>query len=145
MLARFDHRLVAQALTNIVKNATEAIDARASAAKREPGIMTVGGREGRRGAIIDVEDNGKGLPAEDRERLLEPYMTTREKGTGLGLAIVGRSWRSMAARSSCSTRARSPAAGAARSCGCRFPDETRDRRRVASRLQPRRPNERPGR
>ena len=39
-------------------------------------------------AIIDVEDNGKGLPAEDRERLLEPYMTTREKGTGLGLAIV---------------------------------------------------------
>ena len=39
-------------------------------------------------AIIDVEDNGKGLPAEDREKLLEPYMTTREKGTGLGLAIV---------------------------------------------------------
>jgi two-component system nitrogen regulation sensor histidine kinase NtrY len=39
-------------------------------------------------AIVDVEDNGKGLPDEDREKLLEPYMTTREKGTGLGLAIV---------------------------------------------------------
>jgi two-component system nitrogen regulation sensor histidine kinase NtrY len=38
--------------------------------------------------VIEVEDNGKGLPADDREKLLEPYMTTREKGTGLGLAIV---------------------------------------------------------
>ncbi|TKB80904.1 MAG: PAS domain-containing sensor histidine kinase, partial [Mesorhizobium sp.] len=37
---------------------------------------------------IDVIDNGRGLPRENRQRLLEPYMTTREKGTGLGLAIV---------------------------------------------------------
>ena len=35
-------------------------------------------------------DNGIGLPKENRNRLLEPYVTTREKGTGLGLAIVGR-------------------------------------------------------
>ena len=41
-------------------------------------------------AIVDVVDNGVGLPAENRERLLEPYVTTREKGTGLGLAIVGK-------------------------------------------------------
>ena len=40
--------------------------------------------------IIDVIDNGVGLPKENRARLLEPYVTTREKGTGLGLAIVGR-------------------------------------------------------
>ena len=38
--------------------------------------------------VVDVMDNGKGLPRENRHRLLEPYMTTREKGTGLGLAIV---------------------------------------------------------
>ena len=41
-------------------------------------------------AVIDVIDNGPGLPKENRERLLEPYVTTREKGTGLGLPIVGR-------------------------------------------------------
>jgi len=40
--------------------------------------------------VIDVIDNGTGLPKENRNRLLEPYVTTREKGTGLGLAIVGR-------------------------------------------------------
>jgi two-component system nitrogen regulation sensor histidine kinase NtrY len=40
--------------------------------------------------FIDVIDNGIGLPKENRNRLLEPYVTTREKGTGLGLAIVGR-------------------------------------------------------
>ena len=40
--------------------------------------------------VIDVVDNGLGLPKVNRNRLLEPYVTTREKGTGLGLAIVGR-------------------------------------------------------
>ncbi len=40
--------------------------------------------------VVDVIDNGIGLPKENRARLLEPYVTTREKGTGLGLAIVGR-------------------------------------------------------
>ena len=38
--------------------------------------------------VVEIVDNGKGLPREHRQRLLEPYMTTREKGTGLGLAIV---------------------------------------------------------
>ena len=85
--ARIDHRLVTQALTNIVKNATESIEA-ARALDTEPGIIAVSVSANAARAEINVEDNGKGLPKEDRERLLEPYMTTREKGTGLGLAIV---------------------------------------------------------
>ncbi len=87
VLARIDHRLVTQALTNVVKNATESIEA-VGRVEGELGIISVGVRAEPDAAIIEVEDNGKGLPSEDRERLLEPYMTTREKGTGLGLAIV---------------------------------------------------------
>ena len=87
VIACIDHRLLTQALTNIVKNATEAIEA---VGPGEAGLITVRVIEGSGEAIIEAEDNGKGLPVEDRERLLEPYMTTREKGTGLGLAIVGK-------------------------------------------------------
>ena len=83
--ARVDHRLVTQALTNVVKNATEAIE---GSGREAEGLITVRVSEEEGAAMIEVEDNGKGLPREDRERLLEPYMTTREKGTGLGLAIV---------------------------------------------------------
>ena len=52
-------------------------------------IKVFAGRDGEN-IVIDVIDNGIGLPKENRSRLLEPYVTTREKGTGLGLAIVGR-------------------------------------------------------
>ena len=85
--AMIDHRLVTQALTNIVKNATEAIEA-ATRLDREPGLIRVSIARQDGHAVVDVEDNGKGLPHQDREKLLEPYMTTRAKGTGLGLAIV---------------------------------------------------------
>jgi two-component system nitrogen regulation sensor histidine kinase NtrY len=89
MLAKFDRRLLSQALTNIVKNATEAVGA-VPAAERAPGHIHLSAfREGT-DIVIDVVDNGIGLPKESRSRLLEPYVTTREKGTGLGLAIVGR-------------------------------------------------------
>jgi two-component system nitrogen regulation sensor histidine kinase NtrY len=89
MPAKFDRRLVSQALTNIVKNATEAVGA-VPAAERAPGHIHLSAfREGT-DIVIDVVDNGIGLPKESRSRLLEPYVTTREKGTGLGLAIVGR-------------------------------------------------------
>src|SRR3954469_21809986 len=91
--AQFDRRLISQAVTNIVKNATEAIE---KVPPEELGkdygkgrIDVVVSREGE-DVLIDVIDNGIGLPKVARSRLLEPYVTTRAKGTGLGLAIVGR-------------------------------------------------------
>jgi two-component system nitrogen regulation sensor histidine kinase NtrY len=84
-----DRRQLAQALTNVVKNAVEAIESR-----RNRGEHSLAGdrvdlklqqQEGT--LVINVLDTGIGLP-EDRERLTEPYMTTRVRGTGLGLAIV---------------------------------------------------------
>jgi two-component system nitrogen regulation sensor histidine kinase NtrY len=83
-----DGRLVSQALTNVLKNATEAIAARGNDEDAVPGRIAIlldaqGGR-----LTISVRDNGVGLPAEHRHRLTEPYVTTRAKGTGLGLAIV---------------------------------------------------------
>ena len=89
MTARFDRRLISQALTNIVKNATEAIGA-VPAAELARGRIVVSAQRVGKEIVIDVVDNGIGLPKENRARLLEPYVTTREKGTGLGLAIVGR-------------------------------------------------------
>ncbi len=89
MPARFDRRLMSQALTNLIKNATEAIAAVPSAELGKGSIRVFAARDGD-DVVIDVVDNGIGLPKENRSRLLEPYVTTREKGTGLGLAIVGR-------------------------------------------------------
>jgi two-component system, NtrC family, nitrogen regulation sensor histidine kinase NtrY len=89
MPARFDRRLISQAVTNIVKNATEAIIA-VPPAEIDRGKIRVRARREGDDILIDVIDNGIGLPKENRSRLLEPYVTTREKGTGLGLAIVGR-------------------------------------------------------
>jgi two-component system nitrogen regulation sensor histidine kinase NtrY len=89
MPARFDRRLISQALTNIIKNATEAVAAVATAPADRGTINVSAARDGQ-DIVIDVADNGIGLPKENRNRLLEPYVTTREKGTGLGLAIVGR-------------------------------------------------------
>ena len=89
----FDDRLVGQAVGNIIKNASEAVEARlaneiddeASAS----GHIVVRAYGTSTGHIhVDVIDNGLGFPKRNRQRLLEPYMTTREKGTGLGLAIV---------------------------------------------------------
>jgi two-component system, NtrC family, nitrogen regulation sensor histidine kinase NtrY len=89
MPARFDRRLISQALTNIIKNATEAIGGVLPAELGRGRIIVRAQRDGK-DVVIDVIDNGIGLPKENRARLLEPYVTTREKGTGLGLAIVGR-------------------------------------------------------
>lgn len=84
-----DRRQLGQALTNVVKNGVEAIESR-----RNRGEHSLAGdrvelrlHEADELLVIDVLDTGVGLP-EDRERLTEPYMTTRVRGTGLGLAIV---------------------------------------------------------
>jgi len=90
LIAAFDRRLMSQALTNIIKNATEGI----AAAEFPPdvqGVIELRVQTGRDGMIqIDVSDNGIGFPVENRHRLLEPYMTTRTEGTGLGLPIVAK-------------------------------------------------------
>ncbi len=87
-----DDRLAGQAIGNVIKNAAEAIDARLAEGTRsdEAGhVLVRASRAGQGQAYrIDIIDNGKGLPKTNRNKLLEPYMTTREKGTGLGLAIV---------------------------------------------------------
>jgi len=87
--ASFDRRLLSQAVTNIVKNATEAVAAVPESERGEPRIKVSVYEDGPF-VTVDVADNGKGFPVEGRQRLLEPYMTTREGGTGLGLAIVGK-------------------------------------------------------
>ncbi len=82
-----DRRQIGQALTNIVKNACEAVEARLGEGQGGVVAMSIHVAEGR--LVLEVADDGIGLPAE-RDRLTEPYMTTRAKGTGLGLAIVRR-------------------------------------------------------
>lgn len=89
---RFDQRLISQAVTNLIKNATEAIEGFGDAQGRPPDyqgrieVRLLQPAEDR--VAIEVIDNGIGLPKQNRNKLLEPYVTTRAKGTGLGLAIV---------------------------------------------------------
>lgn len=93
VIGSFDRRLVSQAVTNLVKNATEAVE-QAGEGAGEPGakgivetrVSVTGDR-----ATIEVIDNGPGFPKQNRMRLLEPYVTTKgHKGTGLGLAMVNK-------------------------------------------------------
>ena len=83
-----DGRLIAQALTNVLKNAGEGIAARKAKGDEAPGRIHVALKPNGLTFAFQVSDNGIGLPAEHRHRLTEPYVTTRAKGTGLGLAIV---------------------------------------------------------
>ncbi len=87
VFADFDRRLVSQALTNVLKNAAEGIDALGEYPSKRL-VLTTLSVDGADFAEIAVSDNGKGFPREDRHRLFEPYVTTRAEGTGLGLPIV---------------------------------------------------------
>ena len=83
-----DRHQFGQVMTNVLKNATEAIDARAKNADADyVGHIDVALAGDDASVTITITDNGIGLP-QDRDRIVEPYVTTREKGTGLGLAIV---------------------------------------------------------
>lgn len=85
----FDERLISQVLINLIKNATEAMEKEELSSDINPKIdVKVSVLDDV--VQVDVADNGKGWPEENRLRLLEPYMTTRGKGTGLGLAIVSK-------------------------------------------------------
>jgi len=87
-----DERLISQALTNIYKNAGEAIARRLDASGHEnlDGVIATEVSLEENMVCIDITDNGQGWPVQDKDRLLEPYMTTRDEGSGLGLAIVKR-------------------------------------------------------
>ena len=86
----FDARMLGQAFGNLIKNAVEAIEGVPSdQAREEPKVLVRSSLDPERDRFtVDVIDNGRGLPVENRHSILEPYMTMREKGTGLGLAIV---------------------------------------------------------
>ena len=87
-----DRQQIARVLTNLLLNAEEAIEGRqeemAADGEDLKGRIGLHLEELPEGLVIEIEDNGKGLPEVERDRLTEPYVTTRKKGTGLGLAIV---------------------------------------------------------
>ncbi|NQW00126.1 MAG: PAS domain-containing sensor histidine kinase [Rhodospirillales bacterium] len=95
-----DGRQISRALTNLLKNASESVISKIEESGDDPGTgeivisleqaaaVTDDNPQGSGFVTIKIVDNGKGLPVENRDRLTEPYMTTRSKGTGLGLAIV---------------------------------------------------------
>ncbi len=90
VVRRCDGRQISQVLANVLGNAADAIEGREAPAEGAlaPGRIDVSMASTEDDLSIVITDNGRGLPLEDRERLTEPYVTTRANGTGLGLAIV---------------------------------------------------------
>ena len=82
-----------RAITNLMKNAAESVEERIEEQRGRgeqaaPGEIRLWMQQNDDRLVIGVDDNGRGLPEQNRDRLTEPYVTTRTKGTGLGLAIV---------------------------------------------------------
>ena len=98
-----DGRQISQALTNLLQNAVDSIEGRPTpeGGTLPPGQIDLSLEVHDDRVAIVIADNGKGLPHEERDRLTEPYVTTRAKGTGLGSPSSRRSWRIMA-ENSCS-------------------------------------------
>ena len=90
LFVKCDERLITQALTNIYKNAGESVLRRVNedGVDEHEGQITTEIRDRGNTVLIRITDNGVGWPFRDKDRLLEPYVTTRESGTGLGLAIA---------------------------------------------------------
>ncbi len=89
ILAYFDERLISQCLTNLIKNSVEAFENIGISNIENPRIY-INVEQKDVMVLVEVCDNAKGWPAENRHKLLEPYITSRQKGTGLGLAIVAK-------------------------------------------------------
>jgi signal transduction histidine kinase len=107
-----DGPLVAQAIANLIRNAVQAMQGcplrEVTLSAREARLRTADGA--RRGFIVlAVEDTGPGIPAEARERIFNPFFTTREEGTGLGLAIVHRIVDAHGGMTACAESTRSAA------------------------------------
>ncbi len=88
VMLRLDAGQIGQALTNLLQNALDAIEGREGTELPPPHVAVELSQDAQGRTLVSVADNGRGLPKVDRDRLTEPYMTTRAKGTGLGLAIV---------------------------------------------------------
>ncbi|OUT98411.1 MAG: two-component sensor histidine kinase [Flammeovirgaceae bacterium TMED32] len=85
-----DARQIRQVITNLLQNSVDSITTRKKTFKKHSGKIKILLSIEERFGSIQITDNGNGLPKENRHRLTEPYVTTREKGTGLGLAIVAK-------------------------------------------------------
>ena len=109
-MANCDRRLLGQALTNLLQNAADAVAMRPRPDGEPIGRIAVRVRSEDGMAVIDVEDDGVGLPDQDRARLTEPYVTHKPKGTGLGLAIVKKIMEDHGGRLDLDDRANGPGA-----------------------------------
>ena len=88
VLVNLDAQQISQALLNLVKNALESIDTKHKQNKDFGGVIKLSVREEDESVLVEILDNGLGLPEKNIDQLMEPYVTTRAEGTGLGLAIV---------------------------------------------------------
>ena len=108
--ASCDRRLLGQALTNLLQNAADAVGMRPRGEGERAGRISVRVRGDGGAVTIAVEDDGVGLPEQDRARLTEPYVTHKVKGTGLGLAIVKKIMEDHGGRVELDDRANGPGA-----------------------------------